>query len=462
MTVASNITAMLSAIATMATLAIKREKVLLSPVRILRAMNKGAFKSGNYLALLKYTAPAYLVRGLLLLFLLPACQREATSGENTQQVIEVSAKAEKKEIVVGAARFDTYLPVLKGKSVGMIVNHSSLVGSTHLVDTLLSLGVNVKKIFAPEHGFRGTADAGETVKNNVDTRTGLPVISLYGSTKKPGPAELSGLDVVVFDIQDVGARFYTYISTMSLAMEACAEQGLDFMVLDRPNPNGHYVDGPVLETSFTSFVGMHPVPIVHGMTVGEYAQMVNGEKWLKGGVQCRLQIVTCENYTHSTVYEPPVKPSPNLPDIKSIYLYPSLCFFEGTPLSVGRGTDRPFQLFGAPEYVGKYAFSFTPESKPGAKNPPLLGKRCYGIDLGNKSVDELRNVGFNLEWIIEMYQNFPRKESFFTNFFNTLAGTFTLQQQIRNNVPIKDIRASWEPALTNYKSMRMRYLLYEE
>lgn len=425
-------------------------------------MNKGVFNPGICLASLKYTAPAFLVRAMLLFVLLPACQPKANSGENSPVEVDAIEVTSINQVVVGAARFDTYLPLLQGKNVGMIVNHSSLVGDTHLVDTLLSLGIQVKKIFAPEHGFRGTADAGETVKNNIDTRTGLPVISLYGSTKKPGPAELAGLDVVVFDIQDVGARFYTYISTMSLAMEACAEHGLSFLVLDRPNPNGHYVDGPVLEPGFSSFVGMHPVPVVHGMTVGEYALMVNGEKWLKNGLQVQLQIVTCENYTHSTVYEPPVRPSPNLPDIKSIYLYPSLCFFEGTPLSVGRGTDRPFQLFGAPEYMGKYNFSFTPESRPGAKNPPLLGKRCYGIDLGNKSTEELRDVGFNLEWIIEMYQHYPRKESFFTNFFTTLAGTARLAQQIRSNTPIETIRASWEPALTNYKSMRMKYLLYEE
>jgi len=456
----------------------KREKLLCSPVTMRRAMNKGVFNR-FFLAALKYSMAPVLLRALLLLFLFPACQPKASSqasslqmeaGENKPATAvlhepgekALSIHASEQPLLTGAEQPALYLPMLQKKNVGIIVNHSSLVGNTHLVDILLENGIQVKKIFAPEHGFRGMADAGETVKNNIDTRTGLPVISLYGDRKKPSSSDFEGLDIIVFDIQDVGARFYTYISTMSLAMEACAEQGKEFLVLDRPNPNGHYVDGPVLDLVYSSYVGMHPVPVVHGMTVGEYAGMVNGEKWLKNGVRCNLKVITCQNLSHQLAYAPPVKPSPNLPDIKSIYLYPSLCFFEGTIVSVGRGTDRPFQVFGAPEYKGVFPYSFTPESRPGAKTPPQLGVTCYGLDLGIASEAALRNVGFDLLWLVDMYNAYPNKSDFFNEFFTKLAGGPILRLQIETGIPLSEIRKSWEPKLTAFKEMRKKYLLYPE
>lgn len=361
-------------------------------------------------------------------------------------------------VVVGAENFHEYLPQLEGKRVAMIVNQTSMAGNSHLVDTLLSLGIDVKKVFAPEHGFRGVADAGEDIKNDIDLKTQIPIISLYGSNYKPTPEQLEDVDVVIFDIQDVGVRFYTYISTMHYAMEACAENNKKFLVLDRPNPIGHYVDGPVLEPEFTSFVGMHPIPIVHGLTVGELARMINGEKWLKNGLTCDLEVVKVKNYDHNTTYSLPIKPSPNLPNDLSIVLYPSLCFFEGTAMSVGRGTTFPFQVVGhpLPEYGD---FTFTPESIDGmAKNPKYENELCYGKDFRNESLDQL----FTLSYLIDFYQLSPEKASFFTNYFNKLAGNATLQEQVKAGLNEHEIRQSWEPALGDYKRMRKNYLLYAD
>jgi len=380
-----------------------------------------------------------------------------------QQASVIKATVATDQVVVGAARMEIYLPVLQSaKGVGLVVNPTSSVGAQHLVDTLLASGVGVRQIFAPEHGFRGNADAGETVADGKDKQTGLSIISLYGDNKKPKPSQLEGLDVIVFDIQDVGVRFYTYISTLHYVMEACAEQGIKVLVLDRPNPNGHYVDGPVLDPRFKSFVGMHRVPIVHGMTVGEYAKMVNGEGWLKEGIQCELEVVPCQNYTHATPYELPVKPSPNLPNNRSIYLYPSLCFFEGTVVSVGRGTNTQFQVYGHPDSpIGDYYF--TPEPMPGAKYPKLEGKRCRGFSLATTAPEDIRqDAHLNLNYLVGFYQAYPDQANFFleTLFIDKLAGTDVLRKAIIAGQSAEDIRASWAEGLEAYRKMREDYLLY--
>jgi uncharacterized protein YbbC (DUF1343 family) len=362
-----------------------------------------------------------------------------------------------KPLQTGAEQLELYLPQLQGKRVGLIVNQTSIVGETHLVDTLLSRGVKVATIFAPEHGFRGEADAGAHVKDAKDIRTGLPIISLYGKNKKPSAEQLKDLDILLFDIQDVGTRFYTYISTMHYVMEAAAENSKPVLVLDRPNPNGHYVDGPVLEMEQQSFVGMHPIPIVHGLTVGELAEMINGEKWLEGKRQADLTVVPVANYTHNTAYILPVKPSPNLPNQQAIVLYPSLCLFEGTNVSVGRGTPAPFQVIGSPYYINK-GFSFTPVSTAGATDPPHKGQTCYGMDL----TDPSKAQPFTLTYLVEMYQNSTQKDKFFNNFFPKLAGNTKLREQIIAGKTEAEIRASWEPALSDYRNMRKQYLLYPE
>lgn len=363
---------------------------------------------------------------------------------------------------LGAERTEFYLPLLQGKSVGIVANQTSLVSQTHLVDTLLSLGVNVKCAFAPEHGFRGNASAGEKITDSKDPKTGLPIISLYGSNYKPSAEQLKGLDMVVFDIQDVGARFYTYISTMSYMMEACAENNIELMVLDRPNPNGHYVDGPILKKEFSSFVGLHEIPVVHGMTVGEYAQMVNGEGWLKNAVKCELKVVEMENYVRSAPYELPVAPSPNLPNQKAIYLYPSLCYFEGTVVSEGRGTDKPFQQFGYPKMPNGNT-SFTPKTMKGvASSPKFEGKECAGVDLSTFAEDSLRALSkLNLEWLVSAYQNYPEKEKFFDKkFFDLLAGSSELREQIVAGKTADEIRETWQTELIEFKMKRKKYLLY--
>lgn len=365
--------------------------------------------------------------------------------------------AQSKSPLPAAYQTQEYLPYLKGKSVGVVVNPTSTIGSTHLVDTLQSHQVKITKVFAPEHGFRGDQDAGASVKSGFDKKTGLPIISLYGKNKKPTTEQLQGLDVVIFDIQDVGARFYTYISTMHYVMEACAENQVSLLILDRPNPNGMYIDGPILEMKHDSFVGMHPIPILHGLTVAELAQMINGEKWLKDGVQCELKIIENMNYSHGSTYSLPVKPSPNLPNDLSIALYPSLCLFEGTVISVGRGTPKPFQQIGHPA-LGGLEHDFTPVSMPGSSaHPPFENEKCYGIDFESKDFQD----GISLQYLIEFYKLFPDKDHYFNNFFTKLAGTTSLRQQIEAGFSETEIKMSWQAGLDKYKKMREHYLIYE-
>ncbi|MBI2270738.1 MAG: DUF1343 domain-containing protein [Bacteroidetes bacterium] len=382
----------------------------------------------------------------------------------TQGLVQINnAEKTAADVKVGAQRFDIYLPLLKDKVIAIVSNQTSLVGNTHLLDTLLSLGVTVKKIFGPEHGFRGTADAGADVKTMKDIKTGIPVISLYGKKEKPSGSDLKGIDIVVFDIQDVGVRFYTYLSTLHYVMEACAENNKPVIVLDRPNPNGYYIDGPVLEDKYKSYVGLHPVPIVYGMTIGEYALMINGEKWLKHAVQCSLKVIPVEGYDHNDYYELPVKPSPNLPNMASVYLYPSLALFEGTVVSVGRGTETPFEVIGHPK-LQNAKFQFTPHSIPGASvNPPYKDQLCYGFDLRNFGNLFIKNTkSLYLYWLQGTYKNTPDKATYFNNYFNTLAGTGTLKQQIIDGVDEITIRKSWEPGLKQFKEIRKKYLLYKD
>ena len=364
--------------------------------------------------------------------------------------------------ITGAEQFFEYLPMLKNKRVALVANHTSLVDGRHLVDTLRSQGVNIVSVFAPEHGFRGAADAGEKIASGKDPKTGLPVVSLYGENKKPTAAQLKDIGIVVFDIQDVGARFYTYISTLSYVMEACAEQNIPVLVLDRPNPNGHYFDGPILEPAYASFVGLHPVPIVHGMTVGEYANMVNGEAWLKNGKKCSLSVIPCKYWKHGDFYTVDVPPSPNLKSMNAIYLYPSLCLFEGTPVSLGRGTPKPFEVIGFPgNKEGTY--TFTPVSGPGSKNPPHMNAECKGFDLSGFGEGFIREKGkLHLFWLLSMYQSAPDKTTFFTPFFDKLAGTDKLRKQIESGKTEAEIRESWTAGLEKFSLIRKKYLLYPE
>lgn len=364
----------------------------------------------------------------------------------------------------GANQTSAYFPYLYGKKIGMVINATSTIGKTLSVDSIVKSGYTVSKIFAPEHGFRGEASNGAKIADGVDTKTGIPIRSLYGKHLKPTAQDLSGLDLIIFDIQDVGARFYTYISTLHYVMEACAENNIELLLLDRPNPNGAYIDGPVLEPAFKSFIGMHPVPIVHGMTIGEYAQMINGERWLNDGVRCKLKIIPVLNYTHQYAYTLPVKPSPNLNSQQAILLYPSLCLFEGTAISQGRGTTSPFQVLGAPALAGKYSYSFTPKSIAGmSENPIHKDQTCYGLDLSKASIEGKLNI----EWLIALYKAYPDKKAFFDaeqypqmGNFDRLAGTASLKQQIIAGKSAKAIRKSWEPALSRFKSIRKRYIIY--
>ena len=366
------------------------------------------------------------------------------------------------DVIPASERPDLYLPLLKGKRVALVVNHSSLVKRGHLVDFLLKNSVKVRKIFAPEHGFRGKADAGAHIKSSRDTRTNLPIVSLYGKHKKPTKEDLAGIDLILFDIQDVGVRFYTYLSTLHYVMEAGAEYHIPVVVLDRPNPNGHYIDGPVLQKKYRSFVGLDPVPIVYGMTIGEYAKMLNGQGWLRGGVKAKLTVIPLANYTHSSFYSLPVKPSPNLPNDRSIAFYPSLAFFEGTVFSAGRGTKKPFELYGAPEYrIQK--FSFVPRSRAGAKYPKFKGKRCWGVDLSSRSLNAIRREKeLNLSYLLDAYRNYPDKRKFFlkNRFIDKLAGTSTLRKQVASGVSESAIRKSWQKELNQFKQIRKKYLLY--
>jgi uncharacterized protein YbbC (DUF1343 family) len=395
-------------------------------------------------------------------------------GQNTPEEAE-------KKIIPAAERVNVYLPFLKGKKVGVFANHTSMVGNIHLVDTLLKLGVNIKVAFGPEHGFRGDTPDGVKIMDYKDPKTGIQVISLYGNKRRPAPDDIKDLDVLVFDIQDVGTRFYTYISSMQEFLETALENHKPLLILDRPNPNGFFVDGPVLDPKFKSFVGMQPIPINYGMTMVEYARMLMGEHWLSEKANAiydynittnpttdtpfHVQFIKCQNYTHKSKYVLPVKPSPNIPDMQSVYLYPTTCLFEGTALSEGRGTDKPFQYIGHPD-LPKSMFSFTPNPNAGSKSSKHFGKTCYGWNFGG-SVDEVLNKTgkkIQLKWLIDAYKLFPQKDSFFlkSNSFNRLAGTDDLMQQIKEGKTEEEIRKSWEPKLSEFKAIRKKYLLYED
>jgi uncharacterized protein YbbC (DUF1343 family) len=366
------------------------------------------------------------------------------------------------KIIVGAESMQNYLPLLKNKEIALVGNQTSLVNGKHLLDTLVNLEIKVTKVFCPEHGFRGTGSAGEKIADDVDAKTGITVKSLYGNNKKPAVKDLENIELILFDLQDVGARFYTYISTMHYVMQACAQQNIPLVVLDRPNPNGFYIDGPVLQDSFASFVGMHKVPVVHGMTIGEYAQMINGEKWLGNNLQCKLTVVNCKGYTHKSRYALPVSPSPNLPNQRAVFLYPTLCFFEGTAISVGRGTNKPFQQYGHPLLLNSET-SFVPKSTVGAVNPPFMNEVCFGFDLSNNNdlSDSLQD-GIQLDILLNAYANFPNKELFFNSFFKRLAGNDLLQAQIKQGFAAKQIKSTWQKELKDFKQVRKKYLLYED
>ncbi|WP_207428724.1 exo-beta-N-acetylmuramidase NamZ domain-containing protein [Pedobacter sp. SYSU D00535] len=405
------------------------------------------------------------MKKILLLTLLFAGVLTPSEGRDTEP------RSKKTSIITGADQTEKYLPYLKGKRVGLVVNQTSIIGHRHSVDSLKALGVNIVKIFGPEHGFRGNASAGVHVDDERDPKTGIQVVSLYGKNSKPSKESLQDVDLMVFDIQDVGARFYTYTITMHRVMEACAENGKELLILDRPNPNGYLIDGPVLNPDLKSGIGIHPVPIAHGMTVGEYAKMINGEKWLANGVQCKITIIPVANYSHHLPYELPVSPSPNLNTPESIILYPSTCLFEGTVISQGRGTYTPFTVLGNPELKGKYPFSFTPKSIKGMSETPLhMNKECFGLNLRSEEVvAALRKSGkINLSWMMELYAAYPDKERFFDftqskemGNIDKLAGVKEFREQIIAGVSEKEIRKSWKKGLSKYKSIRKKYLLYK-
>lgn len=401
----------------------------------------------------------YFLSVLILFFSLISCSvKKQATFINLKENSNEASKSNK--IVVGANNTARYLPLLTGKNVALVTNQTSVIfkknGSVHLVDSLLSLGIHVTKVFSPEHGFRGDVDAGETVADGFDVRTGLPIVSLYGNNKKPTAEQLIGIDLVVFDIQDVGVRFYTYISTLHYVMEGCAENGIPLIVLDRPNPNAHYIDGPTLKMEHSTFLGMHPVPLVYGMTIGEYAQMINGEHWLNNKIRCNLTMIPLKNYTHQREYSLPIKPSPNLPNDKAINLYPSLGFFEGTIINAGRGTENQFQQYGAP-FFPESDFSYTPQPNSGAKFPKHLGKLCYGVNL--KNTKQLNSV--NIAWLLDAYAKTPETESFFGPSFTAHAGNTELETQIKNGMPAKEIHESWQAAIAAFKKVRTKYLLYK-
>ncbi|WP_435416136.1 exo-beta-N-acetylmuramidase NamZ family protein [Polaribacter aestuariivivens] len=413
----------------------------------------------------------YLFLFLLLNFQLISCAQKKVQDSSLNVK---SSQNEALEIKTGAERTDLYVDLLKNKNIGIVANQTSVISilqraevkpnvmgskkvTHHLVDYLHNYnGISVTKVFSPEHGFRGKADAAELVKDGFDTKTDLPIVSLYGKSKKPSAQQLKGIDVMVFDIQDVGVRFYTYISTLHYVMEACGENGIPVIILDRPNPNAHYIDGPILEMKHTSFVGKHPIPIVYGMTIGEYGQMINGEKWLKNKIQCDLKVIPLQNYTHQSKYSLPIKPSPNLPNDKSINLYPSLGFFEGTTINAGRGTEYQFQRYGAP-FFKKTDFSYTPQANEGAKYPKHKGKICYGVDLSK--TPHLSKI--DLSFLIDAYQKTPKTEKFFGETFTIHAGNTKLQQQIEQGLSEEEIRASWVDDLEKFKVVREKYLIYE-
>jgi len=392
---------------------------------------------------------------------LSACSNPIGKNQMESYQFELSKK---KKIQPAIFKTNEYFPLLKGKKVGVVANHSSTFGKVHLIDSLIKSGIDVVRVFGPEHGFRGDAAAGAYVGTYTDQKTGIEVYSLYGKNKKPSVESLKGIEILLFDIQDVGARFYTYISSLSYVMESAAENHIPLIILDRPNPNGHYVDGPIMEKQYSSFVGLHPIPIVHGMTIGEYALMVNGEGWLTNGLQCEVNVILVNDYTHTDSFVITIPPSPNLPDSKSIILYPSICLFEGTVISPGRGTDKPFKVFGHPDLpASKYPYSFTPAPTPAAPKPPLSGEKCNGMDLSVLSEELLKKSGkLNLQWLIESYQAYPAKESFFNSFFKKLAGTEQLEKQIKEGWSEDQIRKTWEPGIKEFKEKRKKYLLYPD
>lgn len=399
----------------------------------------------------------FLVLAVLILEIIPITSAANDPGSQSR-------------IVTGADQTEKYLSYLKGKRIGMVANQTSIIGNQLSVDSLLSLGIKITKVFGPEHGFRGNASNGTAVSDEVDTKTGIPIISLYGEQKKPSKEQLADIDLMIFDIQDVGCRFYTNINTLEDVMEACAENDIELMIFDRPNPNGYSIDGPILEDKFRSGIGQHKIPITHAMTIGEFAQMLNGEGYL-GDKKCKLNIITVANYNHSMTYELPVNPSPNLNTQQSILLYPSLCLFEGTMINYGRGTYMPFTVLGAPELKDKYAFSFKPVSIPGmSENPLYQDTVCYGIDLRTYNTSELRKTGkINLSWLIEMYNAYPDKDKFFDHTrhpavgnFDYRSGTASLREQIIAGKSEAEIRKGWEPGLAEFKQMRKKYLLYPE
>jgi uncharacterized protein YbbC (DUF1343 family) len=394
---------------------------------------------------------------LLFVLLIVSCGSSRKNIEYRLKKLEANSENTIQAIKTGADNFDAYMPLLKDKKVGIVTNQTGILSTkTNLVDFFLEKKIAIQTIFAPEHGFRGTADAGEHVVDGKDSKTGLPIISLYGENKKPKPEQLVRIDIMVFDLQDVGARFYTYISSLHYMMEACAENNIAIVILDRPNPNISVVDGPILEKEFTSFVGMHPIPLLHGMSIGEYAQMINGEKWLKNGIQCKLTVIPCLNYNRKMNYSLPVKPSPNLPNDQAVNLYASLCLFEGTNVSVGRGTEKQFQIYGSP-YLPKSNFSFTPKPNLGAQNPIYNGVQCFGEDLSTLT----KANQLELKWLTTAYNSTFDKSKFFNSFFTKLAGTKKLQQQIENGISEKEIRESWKDGLQQFKKMREKYLIYK-
>ena len=402
----------------------------------------------------------FLVSNCLLVLFVLMSNTSNSQNNNTNKIIPAAHQTEK------------YLPLLKGKKVTVVANQTTViqkangengteeVSFVHLVDSLLSLNINIAQVFAPEHGFRGKADAGEHVSNHKDTKTGLQIISLFGKNRKPGMEQLKDIDIVVFDIQDVGVRFYTYISTMTYVMEACAEMNIPVIVLDRPNPNGHYVDGPILQMEHKSFVGMHPIPLVYGMTIGEYARMVNGEKWMENGIKCDLTVIPLMNYSHNSEYNLPIRPSPNLPNSQSINLYPSLGFFEGTIINAGRGTEFQFQRYGAPFFPSKSNqddITYTPQANFGSKDPKFKGELCYGVDL---SKTEKQNM-VNLKWLVDAYHKTPKEEDFFGKSFTIHAGTLQLRKQIESGKTAEEIRATWQKDTKKFKKVRAKYLIYD-
>lgn len=383
-------------------------------------------------------------------------------NKSIENVQEPTGAEVVKSIITGAERTELYFPILEGKRIAVMSNQTGMVGDVHLVDLLFSNNFNIVGIFSPEHGFRGTADAGEHVASSTDKKTGIPIWSLYGNSGgKPSAALMKEFDLLLFDLQDVGLRFYTYYISMMQLMDACALHNKKMIVLDRPNPNGMYVDGPILNMNYKSGIGSLPIPVVHGMTLGELAKMINGENWLPNGRYCDLTVIPCDNYTHQTLYELPISPSPNLPNIHSIYLYPSTCLFEGTVMSLGRGTSFPFEVYGHPDYKGS-DFSFTPRSLPGAKNPPLLNKKCFGVDLRNVPNDEIIGKEFDLTYIIDAYNNLNIGEKFFTSFFENLVGVNYIRRDIMNGKSAEEIKDKWADDVENFKIQRKSYLLYDE